>query len=402
MSERSHMVKTIELIERLAGVTEELEDIVAVSRGKRRSVPEVSSKMLKKSTQKALGPRVSHRMFNVFRFILLKNLTKGRLTVVTYLAGKELAHATSVKSKQDIIKATSQLKLGKLNIKDFSADKIDLTLSRSLTTLGVRIIGSRPVCFLESGFLAGLCAKVLKKKVDLIETRCVSKGDKDCHFSLFTERDPLRRKANLPVLPAELYNQENVRLLTVLASHAISAIEDTLVFEKARRQVMMDALTQVYNHRYFQQNLRTELARSERNRTALSLIMADIDNFKKYNDAYGHPKGDEVLKKVAAIIQESVRDIDIVARYGGDEFAIILPQTDTNGALVVMNRIKSSIRKTPFYGRTKKRHVRFKITQGLAAYRKGFPHPESLIEKADRALLQAKKRGLSIVVTKKR
>ncbi len=95
--------------------------------------------------------------------------------------------------------------------------------------------------------------------------------------------------------------------------------------------VYIDALTNLYNHRYFQESLDNELLRAQRYNSVVSLLIFDIDHFKKVNDSYGHPAGDKVLSNIAVTIKNTVRPSDIVARYGGEEFAVILPETDFTG-----------------------------------------------------------------------
>ncbi len=113
--------------------------------------------------------------------------------------------------------------------------------------------------------------------------------------------------------------------------------------EKLRELAFRDELTGLYNHRYFQENLDAELNRSTRYNRPLSLLLIDIDFFKKVNDTFGHLVGDEVLREVACALQKLVRNCDIVARYGGEEFILILPETGTTGAKVLGQRIRRGI-----------------------------------------------------------
>jgi diguanylate cyclase (GGDEF)-like protein len=115
------------------------------------------------------------------------------------------------------------------------------------------------------------------------------------------------------------------------------------IYERTERSAVSDGLTGLFNHAYFSQALKRELQRSRRHGLKLSLIMLDLDNFKRLNDTRGHVEGDKVLVKTAAIIRESLRTIDVAARYGGEEFALILPETDRGGAFVVAERIRKRI-----------------------------------------------------------
>jgi len=115
------------------------------------------------------------------------------------------------------------------------------------------------------------------------------------------------------------------------------------IYERTERSAVSDGLTGLYNHAYFSQALKRELQRAKRHELKLSLVMLDLDNFKKLNDSRGHVEGDKVLVKTAGIVRESLRSIDTAARYSGEEFAIILPDTDRGGAFVVAERIRKRI-----------------------------------------------------------
>lgn len=145
-----------------------------------------------------------------------------------------------------------------------------------------------------------------------------------------------------------------------------------------------DGLTGIYNYRFFFSSLEKEMERVKRYNKSLILIMIDIDNFKQYNDESGHQRGDEALEKIARILESSVRSMDLVARYGGDEFAIILPHTDDQEGAVVAARIRKAIDAENFP---------LTISMGIACY-KGEPiAPTDLISKADLALYNAKYNG---------
>jgi diguanylate cyclase (GGDEF)-like protein len=152
-----------------------------------------------------------------------------------------------------------------------------------------------------------------------------------------------------------------------------------------------DELTQVHNHRYFQDRLREEFRRALRYDDPLALILLDLDHFQRVNEAHGHRTGDAVLQDVARALQQSVRETDLLARHGGEEFAILLPRTPLTGALTVAERVwreLSSLRTGPAGS------LRLTASLGIS----GFPHhavhaPEQLIRTADQALSRAKREG---------
>ena len=129
--------------------------------------------------------------------------------------------------------------------------------------------------------------------------------------------------------------------------------EKELLEEEVRRLSITDDLTGLYNHRHFYKTLESELARLKRQKTSLSLLMLDLDNFKQYNDRYGHLEGDKVLKKIGEIVNRSIRsNVDSGYRYGGDEFSVLLIGAAINQALVIAERIRSSIEQAGFQDMT--------------------------------------------------
>ncbi|XXF80058.1 diguanylate cyclase [Myxococcaceae bacterium GXIMD 01537] len=152
-----------------------------------------------------------------------------------------------------------------------------------------------------------------------------------------------------------------------------------------------DGLTQIHNHRYFQERLREEFRRAQRYDDALSLIFLDLDHFKSINDRFGHMTGDGVLREVAAALLRSVRETDLVARYGGEEFAVLLPRTHLTGALTVAERIARELA-----GLKLGPDGSLRVTASLGI--SGFPHrtvltSEQLVLTADEALYRAKREG---------
>jgi len=155
--------------------------------------------------------------------------------------------------------------------------------------------------------------------------------------------------------------------------------------EEVRRLSVTDDLTSLYNHRHFFKTLEAELVRLRRQKTSLSLLMFDLDNFKNYNDRYGHLEGDKVLKSVGEIVKHSIRyNVDSGYRYGGDEFAVLLIGASMDQAMTIAERIRSSIEQTKFQNIT--------VSIGLSEYRDHFDL-EGFVKSADNALYTAKHSG---------
>jgi len=155
----------------------------------------------------------------------------------------------------------------------------------------------------------------------------------------------------------------------------------------------VDGLTGAYNHRYFQDRLKEEADRAVRHKRRLGLLMLDLDNLKMYNDTFGHLQGDVVLRQVAKLLRVCARGIDIVARYGGDEFAIILPDTDRDGLMVVARRIVARTANGQLAPEFQLQGTPLSLSIGAAVFPDHADTPQSLIDMADKALYESKRLG---------
>ena len=170
-------------------------------------------------------------------------------------------------------------------------------------------------------------------------------------------------------------------------------------YETTRQMSVKDSLTDSFNHRYFQETLYRELTRHERSGQSLTLLMIDIDDFKKINDRWGHPVGDLVLRGLVEELLKGVREMDTVARYGGEEFAVILPETGPDKGYVVADRLRARVASRLFVSPELSHPLTVSISIGLATFPEDANAKRSLIERADQALYQAKRSGKNCVVT---
>jgi diguanylate cyclase (GGDEF)-like protein len=199
---------------------------------------------------------------------------------------------------------------------------------------------------------------------------------------------------------------ENDRLLLELQSKN-EELEQT-VAERTRKLreanarlhqlAITDGLTGLFNHRYFHEKWREEIKRSERYGEPVSLLIADVDFFKNYNDRRGHPRGDVLLRDLSMLLEQSFREVDVVARYGGEEFAIILPRTAKADAGVLADRIREQIADSKFPDREVQPDGRVTCSFGLAAFPEDGATASTVLERADQALYAAKQQGRNQVV----
>jgi len=189
-----------------------------------------------------------------------------------------------------------------------------------------------------------------------------------------------------------LFSYRQILELTIEMEQRRKAEEALQASEKRYRDLSItDDLTQLFNSRLFYNKLTTELDRSVRYNKPLTLLMMDIDNFKKFNDSYGHLEGDKVLIEMGEVIQECMRRTDSAFRYGGEEFSLILPETQTNGAITVAERIRTMFKEHSFYPGTEEA-VHVSVSIGVASYTQG-EDTEVLIKRADQNMYTAKKQG---------
>jgi diguanylate cyclase (GGDEF)-like protein len=197
----------------------------------------------------------------------------------------------------------------------------------------------------------------------------------------------LPRKADLAD-----YTLQEIQYFIRIIRFAAIAIENANLYWQATT----DRMTRLFSHHFFEKSLDDEINRSRRYSSTFALIMFDIDHFKNFNDTYGHLQGDMIIKEIATILLGSVRNIDFCSRYGGEEFAVILPEVDREGAAVVAERLRRKIEEHAFPGDGETLHVT--ISVGVAEFDPArVRSPSQLVAEADRALYESKERGRNCV-----
>ena len=189
----------------------------------------------------------------------------------------------------------------------------------------------------------------------------------------------------------QVFGGEAARQLEVIAMQVADALLRARLFEQTERLASTDGLTGVQNHRTFQARLDEQVAVAQRYGKQLSVVLCDVDRFKLVNDTHGHPVGDLVLRGVARVISGEARATDLVARYGGEEFAVIMPETDGAGALVIAERIRARLEATTFP--TELGALRVTLSLGIATFPGDGKEKSRLVEVADACLYHAKRSG---------
>jgi len=190
----------------------------------------------------------------------------------------------------------------------------------------------------------------------------------------------------------DAYDEHTIELLSAIANQAGIAIENARLFEATKKLATIDPLTGVWNRRSLEEALQREKDRSERFHHSFSILMLDVDNLKILNDTYGHLLGDEVIKTIARTIKSSCRRIDMVGRYGGDEFVVILPETDRKGAVKVSEKILSRIKSKSLTAPDGTK-IPLSVSIGIASYPLDAEDVEKLLSLADAAMYRAKLTG---------
>lgn len=188
-------------------------------------------------------------------------------------------------------------------------------------------------------------------------------------------------------------SDEDRIVLQAVSSELVVAVENSQLYKLTKRLAITDELTGLYNYRYLQQRLDEEIERARRFRKDFSLLMIDADDFKGFNDTQGHIAGDVALADVGRVIRSVVREVDVVCRYGGEEFSVLLPETDAAGAYVAAEKIREAIAEYEFADADGERRACLTVSLGLATYPMHAKDKETLLRTADDALYQAKAGG---------
>lgn len=195
------------------------------------------------------------------------------------------------------------------------------------------------------------------------------------------------------------FSEHDERVIDILAASTAMALVNADLHQRMEKLTIIDELTGVYNFRYFRSRLEDERRRAVRYGQPLSLVMVDIDWFKRLNDEHGHETGNVALRELTRIITTCIRDVDILARYGGEEFIIILPQTGVEEAHAIGERIRRNVERAVFGTSATGEPIRLTVSIGISCYPDNGRPEDALVESVDQALYRAKGGGKNLVCT---
>lgn len=320
-----------------------------------------------------------------------------------YKIGIELAAAERSQKVFDIILSSamelSGIPAGSIAILDEKSSMLRMVLAKGFSQ---NFIARSSVWTLRRG---GFTAGILNSREPTIISDIEKMDPKEVNHLLLEEgiksliATPLRvHNKTLGILylddyKAREFKHREIAILNLLATQATLAIDKMHLLERAEYLAITDELTGLYNHRYFSNALSNEVYRASRYGHPLSVIMMDIDNFKKYNDTYGHPLGNFVLSFMSEIFKNNIRNTDTVARYGGEEFVIVSPENNKEEALILAERIRKDVEKLCRPEVNNGIAAPVTLSLGIASFPADAEGEEGIITKADEALYKAKKNG---------
>ena len=239
----------------------------------------------------------------------------------------------------------------------------------------------------------GITPEVRRRTADSYAPRAQSEGEDTFACTTVLERGNLMVVFCASGERLEHLVAEDRLLLTAVANDLTIAVENSELYKLTKRMAITDELTGLNNYRFMLQRLDDEIERARRFGRTLSLLMLDADDFKLFNDTHGHVAGDVALSELSQVMQSAVRDIDVVCRYGGEEFAVLLPETDSDGAFVAAEKMREAIASHAFPDADGHKNQRVTVSIGFST----FPNPaidrEALLRQADDALYAAKRTG---------
>lgn len=353
--------------------------------------------MLNRSKEKAELEKLKKELvvLNKERQRLTKELSALRLIISEINGTLELGKVLDLIIQKAI--QVVEAERGSLMLFDHETEELYIKSSVCLSKKTVSAVRIKPG--------EGIAGWVFKEDKPLL----IKEGAKDPRFKKFNKtKEELRSIISIPLKikdqivgvinvdnkrEGNIFNLDDLKLLSVFANETAIAIQNAQLHQEIKQLAITDELTGLYNFRYIKDRLEEEVKRAQRFKHTLALIMVDIDYFKEFNDAYGHLEGNEVLQNIAGILQLNVREVDIVARFGGEEFIIILPEANREETEKIAERIRSKVEKFNFSDEKNYPERKITISLGITSCFQENITPQGLVGKVDQALYRAKRKG---------
>jgi diguanylate cyclase (GGDEF)-like protein len=313
------------------------------------------------------------------------------LSLLLYLWLKSILHKNFITVKNDYFKLKNEY--NKLFAKNTKLKQDNLNLEKIADqTLALYDITSNICKSLEEDKVFNLFKDEINKYIEVSDCQFL-KADVDSAEYKDRTVVPLEiNKKPIGYLVARGVKEQERDKFYILAHQFILGIKRAHLYQKVQELAITDSLTGVFSRRYYLERLNEEIERSKKFNYSFAFLMADIDHFKEHNDRYGHLVGDAILKEVSRVIKENIRQIDLLGRYGGEEFSIILAETGKEEAHFAAERIRKAIEDKRI--RVYDEDLKVTISIGISLFNPDTPDDaQALIEKADNALYQAKQEG---------
>lgn len=251
---------------------------------------------------------------------------------------------------------------------------------------------TKEICkYLEEEKIFSVFHANIRKYLEIGDCRLIKPEEDISQYRDYSVLPLVMHKNTMGYLVAKGLSGSDVDKFHILAQQFLLAIKRSLLYKKVQELAILDGLTQIFSRRYFLTRFSEEFARCEKFKLKLSFLMVDIDRFKEFNDQYGHLVGDAILKEVAKVIKDNIRQIDFMGRYGGEELSIVLTETEAGSARLAAERIRQAVESKII--RAYDEDLKVTVSVGVSVYPQDAASVQELIESADDALYRAKQEG---------
>ena len=321
---------------------------------------------------------------------MLQLVSMGLLTVLFALLIHRALERRVIAREEEHQRLTNKLEASRRE--SISMEEDSSSLGRILGQATALYDITKDICkTLDKEEIFNIFREHVNSYIDLGDCRYIEEMKDTGEYKGHTILPLLINKHNIGYLVAKGIRAEDKDKFNILAGQFILGMKRALLYEKIQELSIIDSLTDVFNRRYFLQRFREELVRSKKFQYKFSFVMVDVDHFKKYNDYYGHLVGDAILRDIAAVLKENLRQIDFIGRYGGEEFSLILTETDKEQAKFATERIRRAVESRLI--RAYDEDLKVTISQGVSVFPDNAEDAQALIEGADKAMYTAKDLG---------